>query len=164
MKHALMLALLLPLFGYAQKLKVNEVDKFTKQKRLETSNATLKAKLAEGIGVSFRCVDSSLYVVLAGYGPGTGVVGEDDKAIFLLDDETTVTVYSTGLQSYTINKYQNVYNHQYRLTIADLQTLSKKNLKSIRKYTSKGYADIDIPEKNSDEVSKIAALILNNLE
>jgi hypothetical protein len=163
MKHALLLTMLLPLFGYAQKLKVNEIDKFTKQKRLETSNATLKAKLTEGIGVSFRCVDSSIYVLLSGYGPGTGVIGEDDKAIFLLDDETTVTVYSTGLQSYTINKYQNVYNHQYKIALSDLQTLSKKNLKSIRKYTSKGYADIDIPEKNNDEVKKIAALIIDNI-
>jgi hypothetical protein len=163
MKHALLLTMLLPLFGYAQKLKVNEIDKFTKQKRLETSNATLKAKLTEGIGVSFRCVDSSIYVLLSGYGPGTGVIGEDDKAIFLLDDETTVTVYSTGLQSYTINKYQNVYNHQYKIALSDLQTLSKKNLKSIRKYTSKGYADIYIPEKNNDEVKKIAALIIDNI-
>lgn len=163
MKAIFFLFLILPFAALSQKLTVNEIDKFTKQKRLETSNVTLKAKLSEGIGVRFRTVDTSFFVILSGYGPGTGVIGADDRAIFLLDDETTVSVYSTGIQSYNINKYQDSYNHQYTIAKEDLSILSKHNVKSVRKYTSKGYADIDIPEKNQDNLKKAALLILENL-
>jgi hypothetical protein len=163
MKYILALFLLLPFAGYSQKLKVNEFDKFTKQHRLETSPVTLKAKFSEGIAVTFRTVDTSIFVLLSGYGAGTGVIGSDDRAIFLLDDGTTVSVYSTGVQTYNINKMQDSYNHQYRISFLDLNTLSNHDVKSIRKYTAKGYADIDIPEKNAGSVKKIAALIIGNL-
>jgi hypothetical protein len=141
---------------------VNEVDKFTKQKRLETADVTLKAKLMEGLAARIRTVDSTVFVIISGYGSGAAVIGEADKAIFLLDDETTVTGYSTGIQSYDIGS-RNTYSHQYRIYRADLETLAKHDVKSIRKYTVKGYYDLDIPEKNRGEIKGIASLIVKNL-
>lgn len=163
MRTILILSLFLSSSAFAQKLKVNEADKFTKQKRLQTENTTLKNKLNEGLSVSLRSVDSSLYITLYGYGKGIGVIGDGDKAIFLLDDGSTVTSYSTGIQTYNVSTGTSTYKHQYSISKDDVILLSKKDVKSIRKYMSDGYVDIDIPEKHQDEIRKLAALLINNL-
>jgi hypothetical protein len=147
----------------SQKLKVNEYDKFTKQKRLQTELVALKGKLSEGISIYLRTVDSSFFVYLEGYGSGVGVIGLDEKVIFLLDDQSTVTIYSIGIQSYEVTRNGNYYEHQYRTSRSDIETLSKHKVTSIRKYSTKDYADIDIPEKNQDKVMKLVLLILSEL-
>jgi hypothetical protein len=156
------LLLFFPLFSYSQKLKVNEIDKFTKQKRVETERTWLK-RASDGVSVSFRSVDDSYYLKLYGYGRGTGIVDEEDKLIFLLDDESSIIIYPTGLQDYSINTGTSTYNHQYHISLEQIQTFSEHNIKSIRKYTSKGYADFDIPNKKQDEVKKLAILLLKNI-
>jgi hypothetical protein len=164
MRYALAVILLIfCLTSSAQKLTENQIDKFTKQKRLQTSEVLLKGKLTEGMYIRFRSVDSSLFATLIGYGVGVGVIGEKDQAIFLLDNDETVTIYSTGIQSYDVGQYGSSYRHQYSISLNDLKILSQHNVKSVRKYTSKGYGDIDVPEKNQGNVKKIALLILNNL-
>ena len=158
-----LLLLLLPCFMYGQKLKVNEVDKFTGQKRLETNSVSLKARLSEGIGIYFRAIDSSLFVIIGGFGAGATTIAENDKALFLLEDGTTVTAYSTGLQSYEIHSQANSYNHQYRITKEDLRNLSLQNTKSIRCYSIANYVDVDIPKKHQDDIKGIADLMLKSL-
>jgi hypothetical protein len=158
----LTLLLLLPCLSFAQKLKVHEIDKFTNQKRLETERVWL-IHFSDGLSISFRSVDSTCFVKFYGYGKGTNVIGEDDKLIFLLDDGTTLSVFPTGLQDYDVNVGTSTYNHQYSISIADLALLSKHNIKSIRKYTSRGYSDFSIPEKKQDEPKKLATLLLKNL-
>lgn len=157
-----MVLLLIPILSYSQKLKI-ELDKFTNQKRLETPTVTLKARATQGLAINFRSVDSLVYVILYGYGDGTGTISNGEEAIFLLDDGTTIKVYSTGIQSFDVGKSQNTYQHQYKIQIGDLQKLSLHDLKSIRKYTTKNYSDIDIPAKHSGEVGKLAKLILEGL-
>jgi hypothetical protein len=160
MKRFLFILFVLPLATFAQRIEVNEVDKFTKERRVQTSYANLKIGMQAGLAASFRSVGSSYFMNIAGYGLGAGVIGSDEKAILLLDNEATVTVYSTGVQGYEVGQYQNRFDHQYRIAREDIQTLSQLNVKSIRRYTAKGYVDIDIPAKNQDEIKKMAAIFL----
>jgi hypothetical protein len=94
---------------------------------------------------------------------GVGVVGQNDKLIFLLDNEETVTVVSTEIQSYTNSKYGSYYDHQYRIVKDDIAKLADHDLKSIRRYTSKGYADLDIKEKKQQELKNLSKVFLDEL-
>src|SRR5688572_12493020 len=116
----LLLLLLIPVLGNAQKLEVNEVDKFTKQKRLETNNAKLKAGMSEGVVFKIRTVDSTVFISFQGYGAGAQIIGPDDKVILLLEDQSTVTLTSTGLQSIIVERMQNKFHHQYSSSVGDL--------------------------------------------
>lgn len=150
--------------AYAQKFEVDEIDKFNKGHRLTTSNARLKTGLLTYIR-TFRDQygETSYFVTLFGSVPTADVIGPKDKAIFLFDNDLTVVGYSTGLQSYSIERYANMYRHQYKIDSMDIEALSEYNLKSVRKYGSRGYNDIEIPERNKDELKKIAKLVVDRL-
>jgi hypothetical protein len=148
---------------FSQKIKQDEVDKFTKQRRVETSNSLLKGGLRCGIYTYLRSVDTTYYLNIGGHGCAVGVVGSNDKAIFLLDNDISVSVSPTGVQSYDISDNSKYYNHQYTISRRDLDLLAKNKLKSVRRYTSEGYTDIDIPEKNSAVLMKQCSLFLTTL-
>jgi hypothetical protein len=145
---------------FSQTIKQDEIDKFTKQRRVETSNTLLKGGLSCGLYTYFRSVDSSYYLTIGGYGCAVGVVGTNDQATFLLDNSITVSVFPTGVQSYEIGDYNKSYRHQYSITLDNIKMLANHKLKSVRRYTSKGYSDIDIPNKNSSELMKLCTLFL----
>jgi hypothetical protein len=159
-----LLLLLFPAIAFSQKLKVNEIDKFTKQRRLETERVWLKNRSGDGVAVSFRSADTTCFITFYGYGRAAGVIGDGDKMIMLLDNDSTVTVYSTGIQTYDIRVGgTSTYNHQYSIEKDDLNKLSTHNVKSLRKYLSDGYVDIDIPEKHQDEIKELAILFIGAL-
>jgi hypothetical protein len=149
--------------SFSQKLKVNETDKFTKQRRLQTDEIKMKVKMFDVVLLYLRAVDQSTYITIWGTGEGADVIGDGDQAIFLLDNDSTVTVYSTGVQDYTIGQNGDSYRHQYRITGEDIKKLSEHGIKSIRKYGAGGYIDINIPDKKQDAFIKTAALFLSEL-
>lgn len=163
MKTLILLVLLLPTVSNSQKLKVNEVDKFTKKKTLKTNDGTLKMGFSEVLTFNIRTVDSTVFIMFLGAGPGAEVIGAEDNVILLLNDQSTITLKSTGIQTYIPERTQNKFHHQYYSSIGDLKKLKESKVLSVRKYTPKGYNDMDVPEKNQDVLSKYAALILENL-
>jgi hypothetical protein len=156
--HILVLLLSIP--GFSQTIKQDEIDKFTKQRRVETSSILLKGGLSCGLHTHLRSVDSTYFLIIGGYGCAVGVVSSQDPTIILLENDVTVNISPTGVQSYEIGDYNNSYRHQYSISLDNLKTLANHKLKSVRRYTSKGYSDIDIPEKNSSELMKLCALFL----
>jgi micrococcal nuclease len=164
MKKFLLIILFIPSIAFCQKIKVNEIDKFIKQRRIETTSSVLKSGLNLGLSITLKAVGSNYFVVLNGHGAGAGTIGMEDQAIFLLDNDSTVTIQSTGIQSYEIIKDQNTYKHQYKISLPGLEALSKHNLKSLRKYDFKGYANFDILSKNQDELKNLSAIFLKELE
>jgi hypothetical protein len=166
MKYILIGLFLIPTICYCQKIVQNEKDKFNKGHRLKTSDVKLKYGLHSYLRtVSFE--DPKLnycYLTLFGFGKGAQVIGEDEKAVFLLDNDSTITVYSTGLQSYEISKYDNRFTHQYKMEESDLSAFAEHNIKSIRKYGTDSYVDFDIIESNAKDFKKAAQLILKELE
>lgn len=150
---------------FSQKITQDEIDKFTKQRRIETSSEKFKNHIGGAVGAYIRSVDSTCFIVLKGFGSYADVIGTDDRLIFLLDNDETVSAYSTTIQSYEIGygKSPKSFSHQYRIDKAGIEELSQHNLKSIRRYGSSGYMDIDISEKKNDEFKKVAALFLATL-
>ena len=166
MKKILLLFLLLPVFCIAQKIKVeSEVDKFTKKIRIQTSPATIKSELSAWMEAYYRSAGDSYFITFHGAGDGVGVIGSYDKIILLLDNDSTVSLTSTGIQSYDIGygSKSSSYKHQYYVYYSDLVKISQHNLKSVRKYYSDYYADIDVKEKRKENLKLLTVAFLNEL-
>jgi hypothetical protein len=164
MKYALLATIVAISFSAtAQKIKKSEVDKFTKQKRIETTDVSLKAGLYESMITHIRSVDSTCFMIFAGTGNEAQVIGDDDKLIMLLDNDSTITALSTGIQDYNIYTNHRTYSHQYEIALDDIETISSHDVKSIRKYTAKGYVDFDVPEKKKAELKQLCLVFLAEL-
>jgi hypothetical protein len=163
MKRFVTLLLILPLLSEAQRIEENQVDKFTGQRRVQTSSSTLKIGTTNGLAAHLRASGDSYLINLSGYGQGVGIVRKGAKAILLLENDSTLTVFAPETQSYEVSAYQNTFDHQYTISLADLQTLRQYKVKSIRRYTTEGYVDTDIPRKNQDEIKKLSSLFLGAL-
>lgn len=137
-----------------------EYDKFSKLTRVETNSQSLINKLGKGLSVKLRSADEANFIIFSGYGDGAGVVGEGDKAVLLLDNDSTVVAFSTSIQSYEVGRYNNTFNHQYSLDKTALDILSTHNVVSVRRYLSDGYVDIEIPKKHHDEIKKLCIVFL----
>jgi len=149
----------------AQKFEKNETDKFTNAKRLTTSNVRLKTGMLAFLTTYTEDEFTFYYITLFGSVPEARVIGTDERVIFLLDNDSTVTGYSTGIQSYDIGMgtHGKMYRHQYKLQESDIKLLAEHDIKSIRKYGGDIYADVDIPEKNQGDIKKLAKMVLQEL-
>jgi hypothetical protein len=105
--------------------------------------------------------------MVGGTGDGADVIGNKDQIIFLLDNDSTVICVSTGIQDYEIDVSSHIssksYLHQYFISIDDIKKLAAHKLKSIRKDGARGYVDIDVKGKNSDNLTKEAIPFLKAL-
>jgi TonB family protein len=119
-----------------------------------------KAKMAIALG----SVGSSIYVQLTGTGVGANIVNADDKVIFLLENDSTVTAQSKGYQNYDVGLSVNSYKHNYLLSFADLEKLSKYNLHALRKYHAQQFDDIFIPKSNTEQVRKLSTVFIEELK
>ncbi|HVG39979.1 MAG TPA: energy transducer TonB [Chitinophagaceae bacterium] len=164
MKRIFVLILLLPLFSGAQKIKVNEYDKFIKQRRVESFPLLVKSDQQIKLSVSLRSVGSSIFLQLTGSGIGTNVIGSDDEVIFLLDNDSTVVAKSPRVQTYDYSKAVHTYNHEYLMTMADLEKLSQHKLQALRKYYTEKFDDIYIPKENTDKIKNLSALFMEELK
>lgn len=145
------------------KLEVNEIDKFTKQKRLETSEYDIVYTDQTRLAVAIRTVGNSYFIIFAGFGHGPEIIGLQGVAVLLLENDSTITLKSTGSQIYTTTYSTKSYKHQYYLTSDDLKKISANKCVSVRRYGLDGYVDIDIPVDRQERIKEAAALILINL-
>lgn len=144
----------------SQKIKESEVDKFTKQRRIQTSSQLLYNGIFDNVGVCYRSVSETCFLTLTGVNWSVGVIGEGDELIFLLDNDSTVTAKSTGIQSYEVSKYGKYYTHQYKLSKEDVDQLANHQLKSIRRYTSTGFTDLDIKDRKKEALQDLSKVFL----
>lgn len=155
-----------PVQSLAQKAPSVEIDKFTGEKRIETDYVTIATNFFTIVSLKLRTVDTTVFLTLAGSW-AVGMVGPQDKAMFLFEDKSTMAVYPTSIQSYDIGVGQyssNSYRHQYALSQADLQILSTKKPISLRREFNSNYADIDIKEKNAKKIQNLARLVLLEMQ
>lgn len=156
----IILLLLFPVNVYSQKIKT-EIDKFTNEKRIETGWSSIRPTLSAPLSIKIRSVGKeSVFITLAGANYGANVIGNDATAMFLLDDKTTITITSTGIQDYEIGEYGKSYQHQYRITVSDLKLLSVHIITSIRKSDSETYHDFDIEKKNGEKFRQLVIKFL----
>jgi len=140
----------------SQKIKSSKYDPFLKVHRIETNYVAIKQGLSNGLSIGYRSVDSTIFLILAGYGKATGVVGTDDRLIFLLQDESTIDAFSKGIQSYKVNQYQNTFIHEYRISLDNVAKLKTSKIIGLRKYNSDGYVDTEISSNNSKDINSIS--------
>jgi hypothetical protein len=159
------LFLICALFANSQKLVKNEVDKFTKAQRLQTSNVRLKSGMLFYIRTYTTPENgTNYYITFFGSTPSPDVVGTEDKLTFLLENDSTVNIYPTDIQGTEYTAGVSMYRHQYELTESDIKALAENDVKSIRMYASRGYNDIDLRGDKEDEIKKAARLILKELK
>ena len=156
--------LILPVVSGAQKIKINEYDKFLKQRKVETFPLTIQQGKNTKTDLALRSDSVSFSLQLSGTIASTNIIGENEQVIFLFDNDSTVTLKSSGLQSYEMGQNSYAYIHNYILTIPDLVKLSTYNLQALREYDSKDFSDVVIPENNREKIKGIKQLVYRRIK
>lgn len=164
MKLLFMLLWMAPSFGYSQKLKVNEYDKFIKQRRVEVEPLPVLATIKANISLGFLATGTTLFTSLNGFGWGASTIDAGNEIIFLFSNDSTVIVKSTSLQTYEATASGNNYKHIYYLTAPALEALSRYQLVGIRKYGFNNYNDLQVSKSNADKIKKLSALFMDELK
>ena len=160
-RAALLLFVILPTICFAQKIKVNEIDKFTHKRRIETSQQVLKNGSLEELSVSYRSVDTTYFLKLFGRSWAVGFIGPPrDQLVFLLDNDETVSVPPIGAGNKRSDGY---YEHEYSITKSQIQLLSEHKLKNIRRTGDNKYADMDVKDRNQDVVQELSKLFIDEI-
>jgi hypothetical protein len=161
MRFLIIILLLVSTYVSGQRIIENKIDKFDKVRRIETDRIFVRQGLSCGLGFKLRSVDDSYYIIASGYACAVGVVGAHDQMQILLDNDSTLTVKSTGLQSYDVSGAQKSYSHQYSITKADLEALAAFKIKSVRRYFNSNYQDIDISGGSTEKLKRLSTVFLN---
>ncbi|HZH65761.1 MAG TPA: energy transducer TonB [Flavisolibacter sp.] len=165
MKCSLAFLFVLPLFCFSQNVRVNVYDKFLKKHRIELEPVTIQLPAGKGrISIGFTSVASSLYVEVSGSGWGASTIDAGNELIFLFSNDSVVTVRSTALQTFEPGINLNTYKHQYSITQADLDLLSRFELIGLRKYSFKDFSDIRFPKLNAAKVRGRSTLFMAELK
>lgn len=151
--------------SFAQRIKVDEIDKFTKIRKIETSPSWVKRGLHCGVSFYFRSNADYLVITAYGYGCGASVIGKGDELVFLLDNDSSISFKSPSIQDYNISMSGaasvNSYRHEYEIPISGIKALTEHKVRGIRKYSGHKYEDIDIPKGNQSEIMDNAKVFLN---
>lgn len=163
-KINLILIFAIPTLAFSQKIKKSEYDKFVKKYRIETNFVAVKQGLSNGLSLGIRSIDTTLFLVVAGYGRSSGVVAKNNKLILLLSDDNTIEVLSKDIQSYNIGQYQNSFLHEYYISSSAIKNLQTATVKSLRIYNSDGYVDIDIKSDDAKDINQLSAVFYREFE
>jgi TonB family protein len=163
MKCILSILLFLPFATLAQKIRINEFDKFIKQQRIESVPLAISTASHMKMSVAFSAIGPKLYIQLIGAGLGANRIDKEDRVIFLMDNDSTIIVRSKGYQGFDIGTTTSTYKHHYILTLSDLEKLSQYNLHALRKYHSEDYDDVSVPKEVSIQFKQLCALFMAEL-
>lgn len=158
MRVSFLLFLLLPLFCFSQNVRVNVYDKFLKKHRIELEPTVVESSAASKLSVAFTSIASTLYVEVSGWGWGASTIDEGNELVFILANDSMVTVKSTALQSFEPGVGKNTYRHQYYMSERDLQTLMSADLTGVKKYSFKELSNMSIPKANAAKVRQLCAV------
>jgi hypothetical protein len=166
MKRILVLILLstVSLTLSSQKIIESGFDKFLKKNRIETNAIILDMKLSTVLTMSIRSIDSDILVKFSGRGYPISIIGDQEKIILLLDNDSTIELKSKGVQTYDRNGGANgldkVFHYEYRTNENVIERLSVSKLSGVRIYFLENYSDIDIKTKKSELVNKLCNVFL----
>ena len=163
-KQVFVFLFLLPVSSRAQKILINETNIEAKKRKIEISPLRLVSTSKTKMNISLGTVGPSIYLRLSGSGAGANIVNVGDKVIFHLDDDSTVTVQSSVLQTYDVEETTSIYQHSYSLSYSDLAKFSRHNLKRLRKYHADGFDDISIPNQSGKQLKNFSSLLIDELK
>ena len=174
MKKAFLLLIVVVLTSvcFAQKIKVNEVDKFTKKHMIETSFEKIVSdgnimgstggRLMKNIWVAFEAIDSTTYLRIKWCTNSVLALSEDAKVMLLDKDGNTYTFKNTsfsvsGNGEGTVGMFGSALPGLNLYLYGDASKLEGKEINAIRFYTTDGYMDFDI--KKQDIISELYTLL-----
>lgn len=158
----------------AQRIKINEVDKFTKLKVIETTPIQIKNAILGGISFALGKYGDQFRLISTGFGSYSVDVFPDQELVILLENDSIVTVYASREIQTTKESAANVYGgyyvqgqkyfkHLYVITKKQIELLHDFKVNSIRRFHSNGNADIDIKSGNRDDLMKLTSVFLKEI-
>lgn len=156
--------LAIPFFVQSQKLKTSTFDQTAKQWRFETFPVTVKSSPSAKMNFSLKAVDTTIYLQIKGSGAGTSTVDKDDQIVLSLDNNAKVNGRSLKLQAIEYGDALPFYQHEYIISVRDLEALSKFNLRSVRKFAVGAFEDIIPDAKNLAAVKQASVALLDALK
>ena len=163
-KQFFALLLLFPISSGAQKILIAEANTDNNKRKIEISPLKLVSTSKTQMSLSLGTIGPSIYLRLSGSGTGTNIVNVGDKVIFHLDNDSTVTVQSSVLQTYDVEGITSTYQHSYNLNYSDLAKFSRHSLKRLRKYHADGFDDINIPNQSGKQLKSFSSLLIAELK
>lgn len=164
LKFLLSIIGLLPLALAAQIAQQAKADLTVNKVHLESYTVNLKTAADVRLDASLHAADTGFLITLMGSGIGTGTVDAADEAIFVLDNDSTVKVKSIGFQGIESKNFVNSYKHDYAISQEVLETLSRHNLRRVRKYALTEYKDIYLDEPSSGNLKALCVYFLQELD
>lgn len=165
MKPLILFLAVLPVFSVAQQVKVNEYDRFTKQRRVELNPLRIYNSGSANVSIAYTATGPVLYLQISGVGWGASAIDEGQEMIFLFANDSTVTVRSTEVQTSEMNSsFQPSFRHSYFVRMPDLKLLSEHEVIGIRKYGLGNQFDLKVTKDNAVKLQKLSALFLEELK
>lgn len=156
--------LLMPALCIAQTVKVSQYDNFIKKYRIEIEPVVVQSSPGAKVSLSLSAAGTGLFLQISGSGWGAATIDDGNEMILLFSNDSTVTVTSTGLQSFETGLRQSAYKHQYVISPAGLQALSNYELIGIRKYSFRDFVDLTVPVESRARAQKLSAVFLSELK
>lgn len=165
MKFLLIFFALVPVVSAAQKLKVNEYDRFTKMRRVEVEPLKIYSSGQSNVSLAYSASGPVLSLQLSGVGWGASAIDEGQELIFLFSNDSTVAVRSTEVQTSEMNaSFQPSFKHSYFVKLPDLRFMSENEVVGIRKYGLGNHFDLKVTKDNAERIRKLSALFLEELK
>ena len=163
MRFLLVAFIVLPFLSPAQKIKSIGNTK-SGQKVIETYALSLKETKSTVTTLRFRSVGSNYYAFISGSGLGVSTISPQDQVVFIMDNDSTVTLTSTGRQAWWYrDSGLNSYQHRYTIRRNDLEALAQGKLKAIRKSAGDDYTYISIAPRFQERAKRLSALFVKYL-
>ena len=164
MKTFLLSIFLLPVLLHAQKIKLNEYDRFVKQRKIETFPVMLKDAPGVKMSAAYLSTGPSLYLQLTGTGIGANIIDQNDKLLLFLSNGATLSLPSKGYQSYELTGSDISYDHSYILGREDLDKLSQSTIINLKKTSADKVDEIVVAKENADSLKNLSALFKNEVK
>jgi len=163
-KTILFLIAILPLIGFAQSIKVDKIDEFTKHHVIESSWFTIKSNFGKEYKCKLSKIDSDkITLVLKMVTTGSMVysINAGDELMLKLDNDSIVTLhcleYVISSMSHSGSITSTFSQQRYSLYYNDIKQILEHKVFKFRVYTSEGYIEIDI--LNEDNQIKLSNAI-----
>jgi|GEM_PF-6062089 len=163
-KAVILVLIVFPISVFAQKLKTSSFDPKAKQWYFETFPVNVKSSPSAKMNITLRAVDTTVYLYMKGSGVGTSTVDKDDQIVLLLDNNAKVNGRSLKLQAIEYGDALPYYEHEYVISLKDLETLGRFNLRSVKKFAVGAVEDITPDAKNLTALKQASNALLEALK
>ncbi|HEV7329995.1 MAG TPA: energy transducer TonB [Flavisolibacter sp.] len=163
MRRWLLVLLALPQFAAGQE-SLRTASALPIPKRLETQSISLKAEAGNRMNANFHAEGKSFFLRLSGTGISAHTINTEDPVIFLLQNDSTVTLKSTAVQGFDDMDTERSYKHEYVVQQQDLEMLSRSNVQAVRKYSVIGFDDFYLDATAAANLRSLSIGFLQTLD